>query len=57
MNWYRKNKELPPEGSYIELPVKYQVGTYIWKGIVQHHNDGRHYAIKTETSILCCIKP
>jgi len=50
-------KALPPEGSYIELPVKYQFSTYIWKGIVEHHSDGKHYLIKTGTSTLCCIKP
>jgi len=50
-------KALPKEGSYIELPVKYQYGTYIWKGIVGHHNDKKSYYIKTETSTLCAIKP
>jgi hypothetical protein len=50
-------KALPKEGSYIELPVKYQFGTCLYKGIVGHHNDRKHYFIKTETSTLCCIKP
>ena len=49
-------KALPKEGSYIELPVKYQFSTYIWKGIVEHHSDGKHYMIKTGTSVLNAAK-
>lgn len=50
-------KKLPKEGSYIEWPIKYQFSTYVWKGIVGHHDDGKRFYIKTETSTLCNIKP
>jgi len=45
--------KLPKEGSYIE----YQSMNYIWKGIVAHHDDGKHYYIKTKQNTLCSIKP
>ena len=47
---------LPPEGSYIELSVKYQYCTKVWKGIVGHH-DGKRYFIKSDSGTLCSIKP
>jgi hypothetical protein len=54
MRFFRK---LPKEGSYIEYSVKYQYDTFVWKGIVGHHDCKSRFYIKTETSTLCNIKP
>ena len=50
-------KALPPEGSYIEYATKGQYETRTWKGIVEHHSDGKHYMIKNEKYTLTCLKP
>lgn len=52
-----RRKKLPLEGSYIEHPIRYQYSTRVWKGIVGHHSDGKHYYITGSTGTIYCLKP
>ena len=59
--YFRRLKELifgiplPVDGSYIEMTEHYQFGSYTWKGIVRHHDDGKSFYIDEKNSVICTI--
>jgi hypothetical protein len=52
---YLKRDKRPKEGT--TYTVKKKGAYYGWSGVVEHHQDGKHFMIFTGSAWLCNIKP